>query len=195
MTVLHRVAPRGALLLLAALALAGCAGDSSTESASAPTSAASTASTVATPTPTPTPTPSTSASPATAPPATASGAAPSSDAGAYAGFVSPSNNIRCGMTSGPDGDGARCDIADKDWQAPPQPADCEFDWGSSLFLGEDDAGLACVSDAVDASEVLAYGQSKRLGDVVCHSSRTGVRCEHLGSKRAFELSRARYSLF
>lgn len=122
-------------------------------------------------------------------------ATPSSDDYRYENFATPSGNIRCSMVSGPDGDGVRCDIGEKTWESPPKDADCEFDWGNSLYLTEEESGFDCVSDAIDPVVPLPYGETKTLGRVECSSRETGVRCEHLGSGHGFELSRARYSLF
>jgi hypothetical protein len=43
--------------------------------------------------------------------------------------------------------------------------------------------------------VLAYGQAVRLGDLVCVSRETGVRCEDERSGHGFAVSRGSYDLF
>ena len=143
--------------------------------------------------PSATTTPSASAS--SAEPVASASASPSSDDYRYENFVTPSGNIRCSLVTGPDGDGVNCSIGDKEWDAPPQPADCDGDWGNYLYLTEEEAGFDCVYDAIDPVVPLPYGETQTLGRVACDSRETGVRCEHLDSKHGFELSKARYSLF
>lgn len=173
---------RALVLLSAVLLLTACADDPETVVESAePTPSAGASSEPTTPAGTP------SADPSASP--------TSSDDYQLAHFVTPTGNIRCSLGSGPEGDGVRCDIRDKQWESPPKAADCEFDWGYSLYLTEEQSGFACVSDAIDPVEPLPYGETEALGRVECTSRQTGVRCEHLGSGHGFELSRARYSLF
>src|SRR4051812_12243680 len=45
-------------------------------------------------------------------------------------FVLPSGNIGCAVGPGD----ARCDIRDKQWQAPPDTMDCPLDYGDSIVL-------------------------------------------------------------
>ncbi len=108
-------------------------------------------------------------------------------------FVTPSKNIGCFMSA----DSARCDIAKKSWKAPPQPADCDLDWGNGLSVDADGrAAFVCAGDTVmGGSQTLPYGESVRVGDLVCSSAETGVRCTDEPSGHGFRLSRQSYDLF
>jgi hypothetical protein len=190
------------VLVTAVLMLAGCGDDPATVAESAEVTASAGAATEriasarASTESTASAGPSNPPTAATSTPSTDPSASPTSvDDYQFVNFVTPTGNIRCSIGSGPDGDGVRCDIGEKTWESPPKEADCEFDWGNSLYLSEEESGFACVSDAIDPVEPLPYGEAKTLGRVECTSRETGVRCEHLDSKHGFELSRARYSLF
>jgi hypothetical protein len=111
-------------------------------------------------------------------------------------FSSPSGNILCGMGADEGGEWARCDIREKDWASPPQPADCPLDWGHSITTGPEGARFACVGDAVgDPANPLPYGRSLQLGRLECRSERSGMTCEHLDTGRGFTLARGGYTLF
>lgn len=115
------------------------------------------------------------------------------------GFRTPSGNIHCMLVHGDaDGDSARCMIGEADWVAPPKPADCDLDWGSSLSVGtRDGAGFGCYGDTVvdPGNPLLDYGQSSALAGVRCTSRETGVTCTAAATGHGFELSRAAYRLF
>ena len=55
---------------------------------------------------------------------------------------------------------ARCDIIDRDWSPPAQPADYEFDYGQGISLASGEhAQFVCAGDtAFGADEVLPYGE-------------------------------------
>ncbi len=109
------------------------------------------------------------------------------------GFVMPSKNIGCFMSV----ESARCDIAEKAWKPPPQPADCDLDWGNGVSVGADgEATITCAGDTVlGGSQKLPYGEAVRVGDFVCASAATGVRCVNEASGHGFALSRQAYDLF
>ena len=89
----------------------------------------------------------------------------------------------------------RCDIGTKSWDAPPKPADCEFDWGPSVRLSDGGATFLCVSDTVlGAGDVLAYGSEIRNGDFTCTSAETGVTCTNSDGS-GFTLAKASYRFF
>lgn len=111
-------------------------------------------------------------------------------------FVSPSGNIGCVLSS----EGARCDIDEKSWEPPAKPADCEGDWGVGVAVGAQSAGLVCATDSAmkrgdEKGDELAYGATQRVGDYVCESSRTGMRCENTETGRGFTIARAGYTTF
>ena len=109
-------------------------------------------------------------------------------------FATPTRNINCLMSE----DWVRCDTRDNTWTLPPRPADCEFDFGTSLGLDGTGRGeLTCVSDAVadDDPAVLGYGTSVEYNGMTCTSRRTGLRCSNAATGHGFTVSRAAYTLF
>ncbi|MEO7197599.1 MAG: hypothetical protein ABIZ50_03925, partial [Solirubrobacterales bacterium] len=71
------------------------------------------------------------------------------------GFTSPSGNIGCDIERR----SVRCDIAERDWKAPPEPARCDLDFGQGISL---DAGgtpsFVCAGDTtLGGGDPLAYG--------------------------------------
>jgi eukaryotic-like serine/threonine-protein kinase len=153
------------------------------------------------------PAPTAAPAPAGAPPASATGPQISGETvrefdvatddrfgSGSARFVTPSGNIACFLGPGE----ARCDVRERSWQIPAQPADCELAYGTGALLRAGQEGqLSCVGDTVaDPSlEVLEYGQAVRLGDIVCTSRETGVRCADERSRHGFAVARASYDLF
>lgn len=115
-------------------------------------------------------------------------------------FTTPSGNISCQMSdtsATSDGD-ARCDVAQRSWQAPPKPADCAGDYGAGATVsGAEKAQLTCATDTVADPdlEVLQYGQAVSYGGVVCDSQETGVRCVNRATGHGFRVARASYDLF
>jgi hypothetical protein len=104
----------------------------------------------------------------------------------------PSNNIGCIFGGGT----VRCDISGKTWTPPPQPADCELDWGNGLEVGAGAANVVCAGDTVlGGPDVLEYGLSAQRGDLRCDSAETGVTCTNVKTSHGFELSRDGFRLF
>ena len=185
--------------VLGVLALAACGGGPDTDGRAAPgpapSSAAPSATATATATATQSPSPAgtaTAPSPS-APPSSAPGDGPLVVTG-YVVFASPTGNILCGIDEGTGT--ARCDIGERDWDAPPKPPDCELDWGSGLVLDEEGVDFVGAGDAVgEPDRTLEYGESIRSGVIFCTSAETGVTCEHVGTRHGFTLARARYTVF
>lgn len=115
----------------------------------------------------------------------------------YITFQTPSQNIVCGMFAD-DYPGVRCDMYQLTPSYTQPPEDCEFDWGSSFWIGAGGATgeLACVSDAVGNPpfQVLPYGATTSFGGVTCRSEQSGLTCTN-GSGHGFTLSRARQRLY
>ena len=112
-----------------------------------------------------------------------------SSAQALTFFHSPSGNIRCSILSG----GVRCDTQQKDWQPPPKPSSCHFDWGGSIGLSKHGKPhFLCVSDAVDPGRRLGYGDSLTRHRFRCTSLTSGVRCVNKRNGHGFKVSRQRY---
>jgi hypothetical protein len=111
-----------------------------------------------------------------------------------AGFRSPSGNIGCYVY----GQGARCDIRNKDWEAPPTPPSCELDWGFGLTVDRHGRGnYVCAGDtAIDPSNpVLRYGDRITRGRFRCKSKQSGIRCTNRRNGHGFKISRQRAQLF
>jgi hypothetical protein len=118
---------------------------------------------------------------------------PTREVTASYGFVTPSKNIGCFVSA----ESARCDIAAKTWKAPRKPADCALNWGSGMSVGADGkAVIVCAGDTVlGGSQTLPYGEAVRVGEFVCSSAETRVRCANETSGHGFTLSRRTYELF
>jgi hypothetical protein len=116
-----------------------------------------------------------------------------SSACAFKGFESPTHNIGCIMYA----QGARCDIAQHSWPLPKRPKSCEFDYGGSVFIGDNGRGeYGCVSDsAFQAGPVLPYGAKLRKGRFICTSEEIGMRCVNRRNGHGFLLSRQRVRFF
>ncbi|OLT15833.1 hypothetical protein BJF78_15450 [Pseudonocardia sp. CNS-139] len=109
-------------------------------------------------------------------------------------FATPSGNIACLLQAGE----ARCDVRNRTWPIPPAPASCTLDYGTGTVVAAGRPGeLSCVGDTIADPSLpeLAYGQGVRLGDLVCVSRETGVRCEDERSGHGFAVARASYDLF
>ncbi|GAA0458003.1 hypothetical protein Ade02nite_07230 [Paractinoplanes deccanensis] len=139
--------------------------------------------------PTPSPTPS---SPSPFPSAVAGLGSRVQEVSA-ATFQSPSKNIVCDLTTTT----VRCDILEKQWSAPPQPEDCQLDWGNGMFLQDGKADFTCAGDTLagSATETLEYGEAVRAGTIRCDSTPRSVTCEDEKSGHGFALARATYDLF
>jgi hypothetical protein len=146
--------------------------------------------------PSPGPRPTQSAAP-TPENAAASTAAPAGTVREFpdaTGFTSPSGNIACLVSP----DGARCDIAEKDWgdAEPGRPPDCAGAFGDALAVSGSDRGdFVCHGDTVFGSPTLPYGETIRVGDAECDSRENGVECRVLSTRHGFAMSRTRYTLF
>ncbi|MDX6616495.1 MAG: hypothetical protein QOD60_1586 [Solirubrobacterales bacterium] len=108
-------------------------------------------------------------------------------------FHSPSGNIGCALG----GFGARCDIADHTWVAPPKPANCDVDWGGGVAVDKKGkAGWVCAGDTtLHQGNALGYGNSVSQGRFKCKSKQSGVRCVNTGNKHGFFVSRDTVRLF
>lgn len=109
------------------------------------------------------------------------------------GFSSPSGNIGCLI----DRSRVRCDIAERDWEPPEPPDDCDLDFGQGIELvAGSEAGFVCAGDsALGAGSALAYGESIAAGLLRCESSRAGMSCRDIETGRGFSIARERYEIF
>jgi Family of unknown function (DUF6636) len=108
-------------------------------------------------------------------------------------FQSPSHNIGCVIS----GQGARCDIRNRDWEPPPTPPSCHVDYGFGLAVDRHGkAGFVCAGDTVlGQGRVLDYGESLRRGRFRCASKRSGVKCVNKRNDHGFKLSSQRAKRF
>ena len=110
------------------------------------------------------------------------------------GFTSPSGNIGCILAE----DMVRCDIAWRDWNPPPRPADCpDFtDYGQGLMLGPTGpATFVCAGDTtLGSGPALPFGQFEAGGGMSCNSEPSGMRCSN-SDGHGFVLAREAYQVF
>lgn len=115
------------------------------------------------------------------------------------GFRTPSGNIHC-LAFGPmDGDppGIRCDVRESTARTPPQPADCEEDWGDSFGLSPAGRGhRLCHGDTVvnERNPVLGYGRAWSRYGITCVSRTDGLTCRNRAG-HGFSISRATQTVF
>ena len=115
----------------------------------------------------------------------------------YIGFQAPTGNIQCGLYRGAEGASVRCDLMELTPSYTKQPADCEFDWGSSFAVADVGKGyVACVSDAVGdpSNGVLPYGEAISLGGISCVSARTGMTCTN-AEGHGFTIAKAKQKVY
>jgi hypothetical protein len=200
------------VLLLGALLLGALVGCTSSSATSTPTTATVTITLPDMPG---------SSSPATSTATAKAGPTTDVSAQAMAAFASPSGNIGCLIGAQTGGIGVRCDLANNTWTVPAKPADCQLDWGHSVFLNPQGASLGCVGDTVlgeaavgssgawwngqPGSQVvtvagrgqlvgLAYGATLTSGTVACTSQTDGMHCTDSASKHGFDISRESFTL-
>ncbi len=110
--------------------------------------------------------------------------------GAALRFVSPSGNIRCAIGT----QGARCDIIQRDWEPPAQPASCQQRWAPGVYVDSRGSGLVCDDTSVSGGAPLEYGESVIRGVYRCDSDESGMRCTNTATGRGFAVARAAYRL-
>ena len=116
------------------------------------------------------------------------------DLGLVDGFVLPSGNIFCAVTTYAEG-GLECSIASL---LDPSPGPCEVDWTGIFLPHGGSAEPVCAGDALlggaDPHDLprLDYGQSWGYGDIACSAEQTGLSCENEAGG-GFTLARASWS--
>ena len=111
-------------------------------------------------------------------------------------FSSPSGNIGCLI----DRESVRCDIAERDWEPPPKPDDCDLGYGQGVTLtAGGTADFVCAGDtalnATTSGAPLPYGESIAAGLLRCESARSGITCRDVETGRGFAIAREGYELF
>lgn len=132
--------------------------------------------------------------------------APSNPAGAQRvmleNFTSPSRNIFCLMSLDENGASADCAVAKPTWaKLKAKPKDCDLDWDpAEIFLSVEGSQTTIVEGGCrgdigpycgDECPKLAYGTSKKLGNIQCTSQQQGIRCQTTTGKRKGFLIAAR----
>ena len=109
------------------------------------------------------------------------------------GFTSPSGNIGCYI----DRKSVRCDIAERDWEPPTAPADCQLDYGQGIQLTAGAApDFVCAGDtALGGGDELPYGDSIAAGLLRCESEESGMTCTDSETGRGFTIAKESYDLF
>lgn len=109
------------------------------------------------------------------------------------GFKSPTSNIGCYLSGGT----GRCDIRQRSWSPPPQPSNCDLDFGQGISVGGGRAGFVCAGDTTldPRYKALPYGQSSQIGPIRCSSTTSGMTCKNTGTGHGFFLSRQSYRIF
>lgn len=141
----------------------------------------------------PSPTPTASAAGAARPPVEATEAIEADADGSFS-FLSPTRNIACSMS----GANAVCEIREHTFDSPPQPSDCELDFGTMVAIeGRQPARFLCHGDTGfgGTDSVLAYGDSLTTGLATCTSRESGMTCTSADGGHGFELSRGSYRLY
>ena len=110
-------------------------------------------------------------------------------------FKTPSGNIGCIYTSGPDA--LRCDIRSGLKPKPPQPQDCQQDYGDSVSMSRTGRPrLVCHGDTAlnPHARSVGYGSTITAGPFKCTSKTAGLTCRN-ASGHGWFLSRQSYRLF
>ncbi len=109
-------------------------------------------------------------------------------------FKTPSGNIYCLLQ---EDNSLRCQLSENTAKLPPQPKDCDLDWGSSFRMDlKGKAIRLCYGDTIANSNypVLAYGKTWRSQGFTCISKTSGVTCTNQ-SKKGWQISKTAQKLF
>jgi hypothetical protein len=91
----------------------------------------------------------------------------------------------------------RCDIAERNWSAPPRPTDCEFDYGQGVSLSRgQEAAFVCAGDtALGGRKPLDYGQSVSVALMQCNSAESDIMRRDSRTGHGFAIAREAYRVF
>lgn len=144
--------------------------------------------------------------------------APAAATTSSTGFASPSGGILCNLSD----TGARCDVTGAQFDAPPKPASCEWEWGFIFELSPGSPGaFGCANDpaymggeqsppewfqnGVDGTKTLSngsvvttlgYGHEIRSAAISCVvAADTGVTCKTLDGSHGFTASKRAYRVW
>lgn len=111
------------------------------------------------------------------------------------GFQTPTGNIHCTIFE--DDATLRCDIIENTAKLPPQPKDCNLDWGNAFTMNITGAAQrACHGDTIvaDTNPVLGYGKTWRKGGFTCESKTTELICTNR-DKKGWKISKTKQQFF
>lgn len=108
-------------------------------------------------------------------------------------FVAPSGNIVCVISD----ELARCDVAEKTWEAGTPPADCTQTFGAGVLVDAAGPRVTCDAESLvgGGGGTLEYGRDVTVGDFSCSSSEAGMRCAQASTGLGFSVSRRAYTFF
>ncbi|XGV88093.1 MAG: DUF6636 domain-containing protein [Limnothrix sp. BL-A-16] len=109
------------------------------------------------------------------------------------GFVLPSGNIICGSWVDGGQGYLRCHVQSGLRPLPPQPADCNLDWGHEILLNANgQTEVLCVGDTIAGPYPrLNYNQVWERNGFRCEAKTTGLTCRARNGRGMF-LSRERW---
>lgn len=111
-------------------------------------------------------------------------------------FASPSGNIWCTIGS----DSAACQISEMAYQAPGGGCEGNELFGHVVEVAADGSSFPCPDGGIPGAPaadrtVLEYGQTSALGDFMCTSSESGMRCTNIRTGAGFTVARAAANRF
>jgi hypothetical protein len=111
------------------------------------------------------------------------------------GFQTEDHKVGCYLN----GKGARCDVKNPKWEAPPKPATCELDWGQGVAVDRrGSADYVCAGDTtLDPShQVLFAGDKVKRGRFKCKArDAQTIKCVNTRNGHGFIVSRDAVDVF
>ena len=95
---------------------------------------------------------------------------------------------------------ARCDAKQRSFSVPPRPSSCiDHDWGIGALVTGKASDYVCTGQPLwlnpSPGEILPVGMSVQVGQALCKSLKTGIRCVHTPSGHGFKISQQKLKLF
>jgi hypothetical protein len=112
---------------------------------------------------------------------------------AESSFTVAGGNVACTFAAG----NVRCDVQQRSWVPPLQPASCSSSWGNALILhGTGAAAFACggTPGASADARVVPDGWDDTVGKITCQVRSFAVDC-FSASGRGFIVSRTGYLIY
>lgn len=108
-------------------------------------------------------------------------------------FTVSDGNVSCSFAGG----GVRCEVQQRVWAPPVQPADCTSNWGNTLALhGSGQAAFLCGTTAATPADaqVIPDGWDDSVGQTTCQVRSFAVNCFSRAG-RGFIISGTGYQLY